>query len=109
MPEVEQLLAQVRSALRVDGRRAAGEDERPRGPLADRARSGVSLGSSSAKTPHSRIRRAISCEYWPPKSRTSTSSRADRGGATSTVSGEAGSPSRISRAAVADAGTSVIA
>src|SRR5215217_3422855 len=31
-------------------------------------------GSSSEKTPHSRTRRAISCEYWPPKSRTSTSS-----------------------------------
>src|ERR1700742_693031 len=33
-------------------------------------------GSSSANTPHSRIRRAISCEYCPPKSRTSTSSTA---------------------------------
>src|SRR3954451_19859958 len=33
-------------------------------------------GKSSAKTPHSRTRRAISCEYWPPKSRTSTSSTA---------------------------------
>src|SRR3954464_14854180 len=31
-------------------------------------------GSSSLKTPHSRTRRAISCEYCPPKSRTSTSS-----------------------------------
>src|SRR6185312_12717921 len=31
-------------------------------------------GSSSLNTPHSRTRRAISCEYWPPKSRTSTSS-----------------------------------
>ena len=41
------------------------------------ASSGVSLGRSSANTPHSRIRRAISCEYCPPKSRTSTSSRAD--------------------------------
>ena len=28
-------------------------------------------GSSSENTPHSRTRRAISCEYWPPKSRTS--------------------------------------
>src|SRR6185503_20968772 len=34
----------------------------------------VSCGRSSAKTPHSRTRRAISCEYWPPKSSTSTSS-----------------------------------
>src|SRR5215213_7907535 len=31
-------------------------------------------GNSSEKTPHSRIRRAISWEYWPPKSSTSTSS-----------------------------------
>src|SRR5581483_11365372 len=31
-------------------------------------------GSSSENTPHSRTRRAISCEYWPPKSRTTTSS-----------------------------------
>src|SRR6185436_6460004 len=29
---------------------------------------------SSEKTPHSRTRRAISCEYWPPKSSTNTSS-----------------------------------
>src|SRR5918996_795192 len=35
----------------------------------------TSCGSSSANTPHSRIRRAISCEYCPPKSSTSTSSR----------------------------------
>src|SRR5919106_2181 len=35
---------------------------------------GTWCGSSSLKTPHSRTRRAISCEYWPPKSRTSTSS-----------------------------------
>src|SRR6185503_7660758 len=34
----------------------------------------VSCGRSSAKTPHSRTRRAISCEYWPPKSSTRTSS-----------------------------------
>src|SRR5262245_64422553 len=36
-------------------------------------------GSSSLNTPHSRTRRAISCEYWPPKSRTSTSSVAAAG------------------------------
>src|SRR5215213_2633153 len=35
---------------------------------------GVFAGSISANTPHSRIRRAISWLYWPPKSRTSTSS-----------------------------------
>src|SRR3954449_13560626 len=34
----------------------------------------IVCGSSSLKTPHSRTRRAISWEYWPPKSRTSTSS-----------------------------------
>src|SRR3954453_24109240 len=30
-------------------------------------------GSSAPNTPHSRTRRAISCEYWPPKSSTRTS------------------------------------
>src|SRR2546423_70609 len=39
-------------------------------------------GSSSENTPHSRTRRAMSCEYWPPKSRTTTSSTA-RGPSTS--------------------------
>src|SRR5215813_13568147 len=50
---------------------------------------GMSCGSSSLKTPHSRIRRAISCEYWPPKSRTRTSSDAVAGAdlETSTSSG----------------------
>src|SRR3954451_20055856 len=33
-------------------------------------------GSSSENTPHSRTRRAMSCEYCPPKSRTTTSSTA---------------------------------
>src|SRR4051794_1396295 len=33
---------------------------------------GVSWGRSSEKTRHSRTRRAISCEYWAPKSRTIT-------------------------------------
>ena len=50
-----------------DSTRAAGARSRIR----SRA---VSCGSSSANTPHSRIRRAISWEYCPPKSRTSTSS-----------------------------------
>src|SRR3954469_10897669 len=40
-------------------------------------------GSSSLKTPLSRTRRAISCEYCPPKSRTTTSSTA--GGASTSV------------------------
>src|SRR3954452_8875308 len=34
----------------------------------------IVCGSSSLNTPHSRTRRAISWEYWPPKSRTRTSS-----------------------------------
>ena len=46
--------------------------------------SGASCGSSSEKTPHSRMRRAISWEYWPPKSSTSTSSVAARGAERST-------------------------
>src|ERR687898_1380587 len=48
--------------------RAAGSRERT-------ASRSTSCGKSPANTPQSRIRRAISCEYWPPKSRTSTSSR----------------------------------
>jgi hypothetical protein len=50
---------------------------RERGPRGSRRRTssgGTVCGSSSLKTPHSRTRRAMSCEYWPPKSRTSTSS-----------------------------------
>ena len=35
---------------------------------------GAVWGSSSLNTPHSRTRRAISWLYWPPKSRTRTSS-----------------------------------
>ena len=50
-------------------------------------------GSISAKTPHSRIRRAISCEYWPPKSRTSTSSVAG-------TSSGAGGPTPAARSSV---------
>src|SRR5207253_6331743 len=58
----------------------------------------VLAGSSSANTPHSRIRRAINCEYCPPKSRTRTSSTAPPvGGAVGgtlscVVAGEGGSP-----------------
>src|SRR6478672_207996 len=65
----------------------------------------IVCGRSSAKTPHSRIRRAISCEYWPPKSRTSTSSRAVSGGRSSTVSSETVSVPVTPLAAVGVAGT----
>src|SRR3954467_10949542 len=47
---------------------------RPRGERRLISSMSIVCGSSSLKTPHSRTRRAISCEYWPPKSRTSTSS-----------------------------------
>src|SRR5436190_5024735 len=58
----------------------AGPPERTsaRGVRSRIAASGVSWGRSSANTPHSRIRRAMSCEYCPPKSRTSTSSSRTR-------------------------------
>src|SRR4051795_9155809 len=46
----------------------------PRGWRRRISSSGTVCGSSSLNTPHSRTRRAISCEYCPPKSRTSTSS-----------------------------------
>src|SRR4051794_17556225 len=67
------------------------ESTRPFGPRPLIRSSGVSCGSSSLKTPHSRIRRAISCEYWPPKSSTRTSSVAWAGAvlSTSTSSGSA--------------------
>src|SRR5579871_6241948 len=47
---------------------------RPRGERRAISATPTSAGTSSEKTPHSRTRRAISCEYWPPKSTTSTSS-----------------------------------
>src|SRR4051794_31808156 len=65
----------------------------------------IVCGRSSANTPHSRIRRAISCEYWPPKSRTSTSSRAVSGGRSSTASSETVSVPVTPLAAVGEAGT----
>src|SRR4051812_31393766 len=54
----------------------AGPPERisPRGARRLISSTSIVCGSSSLKTPHSRTRRAISWEYWPPKSRTSTSS-----------------------------------
>src|ERR671919_1099675 len=68
----------------------AGPPERisPRGRRAVISSSGAWCGSSSANTPHSRMRRAISCEYCPPKSRTRTSSvtGSDRAGAGRTSS-----------------------
>src|SRR5919198_5672867 len=65
----------------------------------------VVCGSSSAKTPHSRIRRAMSCEYWPPKSRTSASSCAVPGAWTSAASDETASVPVTPLAAVGVAGT----
>src|SRR5438477_3730312 len=68
------------SSLRSDGASASYTDAGPPEstiPLGFRSRSrssGTSCASSSEKTPHSRMRRAISCEYCPPKSRTRTSS-----------------------------------
>src|SRR3954447_12849493 len=56
----------------------AGPPERTR-PFGRRRRTSSTptvWGSSSENTPHSRTRRAISWEYWPPKSSTRTSSRA---------------------------------
>src|SRR5918992_6233891 len=50
------------------------ESKRPRGRRRSTSSSGTSCGKSSANTPHSRTRRAISCEYCPPKSSTRTSS-----------------------------------
>src|SRR4051794_36483299 len=47
---------------------------RPRGERRLISSMSTVCGRSSLKTPHSRTRRAISCEYCPPKSRTSTSS-----------------------------------
>src|SRR3954470_1761109 len=46
----------------------------PRGARRLISSSGTWCGSNSENTPHSRTRLAISCEYCPPKSRTSTSS-----------------------------------
>src|SRR5215218_259787 len=65
----------------------------------------VVCGSSSANTPHSRIRRAISCEYCPPKSRTNTSSWAVSGARTSMASPETVSVPVTPLAAVGVAGT----
>src|SRR2546423_469611 len=54
----------------------AGPPERisPRGDRRLISSTSIVCGSSSLNTPHSRTRRAMSCEYCPPKSRTSTSS-----------------------------------
>src|SRR4051794_11077072 len=55
----------------------------------------MSCGSSSLKTPHSRMRRAISCEYWPPKSRTRTSSVAWDGAVPSTSRSSGSEPGTV--------------
>src|SRR3954449_7694523 len=62
----------------------AGPPERisPFGPRARTSSTPTWCGSSSENTPHSRTRRAMSWEYCPPKSRTTTSSTA-RGARTS--------------------------
>src|SRR5215213_10332071 len=78
---------------------------RPRGRRRWISSSGIVCGSSSEKTPHSRTRRAMSCEYWPPKSRTSTSSRAVSGAWTSAASEETASVPVTPLAAVGVAGT----
>src|SRR5215213_3367304 len=78
---------------------------RPRGRRRWISSSGIVCGSSSEKTPHSRTRRAMSCEYWPPKSRTSTSSRAVSGAWTSAASDETASVPVTPLAAVGVAGT----
>src|SRR5690554_2086601 len=51
------------------------ESTMPRGAQARIASSGMWQGWISQYTPRSRMRRAISCVYWLPKSRTSTRSR----------------------------------
>src|SRR3954469_23650995 len=84
----------------------AGPPERisPRGSRLRISSTPTVCGSSSLNTPHSRIRRAMSCEYWPPKSRTSTSSCAVEGGFTSTDSAETASVPVTPLAAVGVAG-----
>ncbi len=72
--ELEQLVVEPGSAIGVHRRGAAGEDQAPRLAPALTSSTETSCGRSSLNTPHSRTRRAISWEYWPPKSRTSTSS-----------------------------------
>src|SRR4029077_8992171 len=52
----------------------------------------MSCGRSSLKTPHSRMRRAISCEYWPPKWSTRTSSVAWAGAVLSTSRSSGSAP-----------------
>ena len=74
--EIEQLGRERRRPRLVDRGRPAGEDQAPSASARGSSPPRCVAGSSSAKTPHSRIRRAISCEYWPPKSRTRTSSTA---------------------------------
>src|SRR5919108_2674450 len=67
-------------------------------------------GSSSENTPHSRTRRAISCEYCPPKSRTRTSSCATaRSSASSSTGWSAAMPEpcpRVTRSVLIDRSSS---
>ena len=64
-PELEQRRVQPRRAVGVTD---AGPPERisPLGLRRATSSAPTWWGSSSEKTPHSRTRRAISCEYWPP-------------------------------------------
>src|SRR5215211_5874162 len=71
------------------------ERTRPRGPRSRIRSRSMSCGRSSLKTPHSRIRRAISWEYWPPKSRTRTSSVAWAGANFSTSRSSGSAPGTL--------------
>ncbi len=64
-PELEQLAIELRRVRRVDRRGPAGEDQ-ALGLAPATSAAPTWCGSSSEKTPSSRTRRAISCEYWPP-------------------------------------------
>src|SRR5262245_11686362 len=85
------------------------ESTSARGARSRISSSSVSWGSSSAYTPHSRMRRAISCEYCPPKSRTRISSCAVSGAGTLRASSETGSePGTASAASTGIGAPSVI-
>ncbi len=86
--ELEQLAAQLRRAARRTRTPARRRGSARAAGARVTSSSGTSCGSSSANTPHSRTRRAISCEYWPPKSRTRTSSVAARRGGVGRLGGE---------------------
>ena len=94
--ELEELGVDLRRAVGVHRGRAAGEDQRVRPPRAhrvgrDRVRDELRVDAAS------RTRRAISCEYWPPQSTTSTGRSSGSAGlaadaATSALSGGNSAP-----------------